>query len=128
MSTAVPPMPAEPWCIRMRACGNASRLPGVPAVSRNCPALAAMPTAMVVTSFGIARITSMIASMAGTEPPGELIQNRMSRRASSAARVSSCAMRRLPPAWSSWSPSTMMRSWKRRFVSSWSIGWNGGVS
>jgi hypothetical protein len=98
MSTAVPPMPAEPWCMRMRACGSANRLPGVPAVSRNCPALAAMPTAIVETSLGIARITSMMASIAGTEPPGELIQNRMSRRGSSAARVTSWAIRRLPPA------------------------------
>ena len=92
-------MPADPWCMSTRACGSASRLPGVPAVSRNWPALAAQPIAIVATSFGMARITSMIASMAGTEPPGELMKKRMSRRGSSAARVSSCAMMRLPPAW-----------------------------
>src|SRR5215207_2433749 len=128
MSTAVPPMPAEPWCIRMRACGSANRLPFVPAESRNWPALAAMPTAIVETSFGIDRMTSAMASIAETEPPGELIQKRISRRGSSAARVTSCAQSRLPPCWSSSSPSTMMRSWWSRRVSSTSIGWIGGVS
>jgi len=34
----------------------------------------------------MARIMSMIASMASTDPPGELIQRRMSRRGSSAAK------------------------------------------
>ena len=42
-STAEPPIPAEPWCIRIRACGRARRLPFVPAESRNCPALHARP-------------------------------------------------------------------------------------
>src|SRR5437667_211633 len=37
MSTALPPIPAEPRCIRIRACGSAYRLPLVPAESRICP-------------------------------------------------------------------------------------------
>ena len=96
MSMAVPPMPAEPWCSRIRACGSAKRLPGVPADSRNCPALAAIPMASVLTSLGISRITSWIASIAGTEPPGELIQRRMSARGSSAESSSSWCISRLP--------------------------------
>ena len=51
MSVAEPPRPAEGWCIRMRVFGSAKRLPGVPAVSRNWPIEAAMPMAMVTTSF-----------------------------------------------------------------------------
>src|SRR5699024_7591876 len=43
MSVAVPPMPPSGWCMRMRACGVAKRLPGVPEDSRNCPIEAAMP-------------------------------------------------------------------------------------
>ena len=70
-------MPAEPWCIRMRACGSAKRLPGVPAESRNCPALQASPSASVETSHGTSRITSRMASIEGTEPPGEWIHNAM---------------------------------------------------
>ena len=58
MSTAVPPMPAEPWCISTRECGRAYRLPGVPAESRNWPMLAASPIASVLTSLGISRIVS----------------------------------------------------------------------
>ena len=58
MSAAVPPIPAEPWCIRTCACGRANRLPGVPAQSRNCPMLAASPMASVLTSLGISRIVS----------------------------------------------------------------------
>ena len=58
MSIAVPPMPAEPWCIRIRLCGSANRLPGVPAESRNWPMLAASPIASVATSFGISRMVS----------------------------------------------------------------------
>ena len=73
MSTAVPPMPAEPWCISTRACGSAYRLPGVPAESRNWPMLAARPIASVLTSLGMSRIVSMIARPALTEPPGELM-------------------------------------------------------
>ncbi len=77
-STAEPPIPADPWCIRMRACGSANRLPCVPAESRNWPALQAMPNASVATSHGMSRMTSRIASIDGTEPPGELIQSAMS--------------------------------------------------
>src|SRR4051794_2947703 len=43
MSDAVPPTPAEGWCIMIRACGRAYRLPLVPAVSRNWPIEAARP-------------------------------------------------------------------------------------
>ena len=85
-STAEPPIPADPWCIRMRACGSANRLPCVPAESRNWPALQAMPNARVATSHGMSRMTSRIASIDGTEPPGELIQSAMSAAGSSSAR------------------------------------------
>src|SRR5215218_4891516 len=71
ISTADPPIPAEPWCIRTRACRRAYRLPGVPADSRNCPALHASPIASVDTSHGTSRITSRIASIDGTDPPSE---------------------------------------------------------
>src|SRR4051795_5758366 len=43
MSDAVPPTPADGWCIMIRACGRAYRLPLVPAVSRNWPIEAARP-------------------------------------------------------------------------------------
>ena len=65
-------MPAEPWCIRIRACGSARRLPGVPAESRNWPALHASPSASVATSFGISRITSRIASIDGHRAAGRV--------------------------------------------------------
>src|SRR5689334_12894005 len=45
MSDAVPPIPPDGWCIRICACGRANRLPGAPAVSRNCPIDAAIPIA-----------------------------------------------------------------------------------
>lgn len=51
MSVAEPPRPAEGWCIRMLAFGSEKRLPLAPAVSRNWPIDAAMPIAMVTTSF-----------------------------------------------------------------------------
>ncbi len=50
MSDAVPATPADGWCIRIRACGSAYRLPGVPAESRNWPIDAASPRAKVATS------------------------------------------------------------------------------
>jgi hypothetical protein len=96
MSIAVPPIPADPWCSRIRACGRACRLPGAPADSRNCPALAAIPIASVATSLGISRITSRMASIADTDPPGELIQRLMSVRLSSADSSSSWCISRLP--------------------------------
>ena len=71
----------------MRACGSANRLPCVPAESRNWPALQAMPSARVATSHGMSRMTSRMASIDGTEPPGELIQSAMSAAGSSAASV-----------------------------------------
>ncbi|MEY9812088.1 hypothetical protein RKD21_002345 [Streptomyces albogriseolus] len=37
MSDAEPARPAEGWWIRISAFGSAKRLPGVPALSRNCP-------------------------------------------------------------------------------------------
>ena len=92
-STAEPPMPAEPWCIRMRACGRAKRLPGVPAESKNCPALQAKPRARVETSHGTSRITSRIASIDGTEPPGECIHSAMSWSTLVARRASGAASR-----------------------------------
>ena len=51
MSDAVPPMPPDGWCIMIRACGRAYRLPGAPAQSRNCPIEAARPMATVATSL-----------------------------------------------------------------------------
>ncbi len=114
MSIAVPPMPADPWCSRIRACGSACRLPGVPADSRNWPALAAIPIASVATSLGISRITSRMASIADTEPPGELIQRLMSVRLSWAESSRSWCISRLPLPSSRASPSTTMR---------WCISW-----
>ena len=58
MSEAVPPTPADGWCIRTRACGRADRLPGAPAVSRNWPIDAARPIAVVATSGSISIIVS----------------------------------------------------------------------
>ncbi len=73
MSASVPPTPADGWCIMIRACGSAERLPGVPADSRNCPIDAAMPIAVVATSHGIRFIVSKMAMPSVTEPPGELM-------------------------------------------------------
>ena len=42
----------------IRACGNANRLPGVPAVSRNWPIEPAIPMAMVATSLAMNRMVS----------------------------------------------------------------------
>ena len=42
----------------------------VPAESRNCPALQASPSARVETSHGTSRMTSRMASIEGTDPPG----------------------------------------------------------
>jgi hypothetical protein len=80
----------------MRACGSANRLPRVPAERRNWPALQAMPNARVDTSHGMSRMTSRIASIDGTEPPGELIQSAMSAAGSSSARVRNWAASRVP--------------------------------
>src|SRR6185437_17163361 len=55
---AVPPKPAEPWCISTWACGRLNRLPLVPAQSRNWPMLPARPMASVLTSLGISCIAS----------------------------------------------------------------------
>ncbi len=112
MSTALPPIPDEPWCIRIRLCRSANRLPGVPADSRNCPALAAIPSASVETSLGISRIVSMIASIAGTDPPGELIHSVMSARWSSADSRNSWPISRVPLVSSRASSRTTMR-WRR---------------
>ena len=57
-SVAVPPREADGWCIMIRACGRAYRLPGAPAVSRNWPIDAANPTAHVATSDGTSCIVS----------------------------------------------------------------------
>ena len=109
ISTADPPIPADPWCISTRACRSAYRLPGVPADSRNCPALQASPIASVDTSHGTSRITSRIASIDGTEPPSEWIHNAMSRSGSSAARVRICVASKVPLSSSSVPSSTTIR-------------------
>ena len=71
--------------------------------------LPARPIASVLTSFGISRIVSYMASPALTEPPGELMYRLMSLRGSSADSSSNCAQIRLAT-WSSTSaPSTTMR-------------------
>src|SRR5690348_17242841 len=109
MSTALPPIPAEPRCIRMRACGSANRLPGAPAESRNCPALQARPRARVETSHGTSRMMSRMASMDGTEPPGELIHSATSVAESSAASASNCVISKVPLSSSSTPSSTSTR-------------------
>ena len=58
MSDAEPPMPPDGWCIMMRACGRAYRLPLVPAASRNWPIEAARPMPTVATSLGMNCIVS----------------------------------------------------------------------
>ena len=54
-----------------------------------------MPVLTVTTSHGIAPMQSRMASMPGTEPPGELISNRMSALGFSAASRNSPAHSRL---------------------------------
>ena len=58
MSAAVPPMPPDGWCIMIRACGSAYRLPLVPAQSSSWPIDAAMPIATVATSLSMNCIVS----------------------------------------------------------------------
>ncbi len=73
MSEAVPPRPPDGWCIMIRLCGSANRLPFVPALRRNWPIEAARPIATVATSFDIHCMVSKIAMPESTEPPGELM-------------------------------------------------------
>jgi hypothetical protein len=119
-STADPLIPAEPWCIRTRAWGRAKRLPGVPGDSRNCPALHASPKASVATSQGTSRITSRMASIEGTDPPGEWIHNAMSFLGFSLARASSCVASTMPLSSSSTPSRTSTRWLKNRSRSRWS--------
>jgi len=42
----------------IRVCGSENRLPGVPAVSRNCPIEAAIPNEWVATSQSMKRMVS----------------------------------------------------------------------
>ena len=61
-------------------------------------------------------MTSRMASMDGTDPPGELIHNAMSALGSSAARVSSCVASSVPLSSSSTPSSTRTRrssNWSR---------------
>jgi hypothetical protein len=51
-------MPPEGWCIMIRACGRAYRFPRAPAQSRSWPMDAAMPMAIVATSFSTNCIVS----------------------------------------------------------------------
>ncbi len=51
MSLAVPPIPPGGWCIMIRACGSAYRLPGAPQASSTCPIEATRPIAYVATSL-----------------------------------------------------------------------------
>src|SRR5690606_15266204 len=111
MSAAVPAIPAEPWCIRTRAWGMARRFPGVPAESRNWPALHARPSARVDTSQGTSRIVSRIASIEGTEPPGEWIHSAMSAEACSVARAIIWVASRVPLS-SSRAPSSTSTRWR----------------
>src|SRR5690554_2657245 len=96
MSIALPPIPAEPWCMSTRELGRALRLPFVPAESKNCPALYAMPKTSVETSLGIVRITSRMANMAGTDPPGEWIHREMPADGSSVASAISWVASSVP--------------------------------
>ncbi len=50
MSDACPCIPAEGWCIMIRAWGSANRLPREPAHNRNCPIEAPRPMQIVPTS------------------------------------------------------------------------------
>ena len=95
--------------MRMRACGSANRLPLVPAESRNCPALQASPRARVETSHGTSRMMSRMASMDGTDPPGELIHRATSAAGSSAASASSCVASSVPLSSSSTPSRTRIR-------------------
>jgi 3-polyprenyl-4-hydroxybenzoate decarboxylase len=52
----------------------------------------------------MSRIMSRIASMVGTDPPGELIQRLMSRWGSPAESSINCVHSLLPPSWSSSGP------------------------
>ena len=58
MSIAVPPMPADGWCIMIRLCARLIRLPWVPEASSTWPMLAANPMATVTTSLGISFMVS----------------------------------------------------------------------
>jgi hypothetical protein len=62
----------------------------------NCPAEAAHPNATVATSFGTSAMVSAIASIIGTDPPGELIHRWMSSCGSSSLRRVRRAMMSIP--------------------------------
>jgi hypothetical protein len=76
----------------MRVLGSALLFPFVPAASKNAPAEAAMPRAVVATSALTNCIVSYIASIAELLPPGEFMYRWMSCSGSSASRCKSCAM------------------------------------
>jgi hypothetical protein len=64
----------------------------VPDASRNAPAEAAIPSAVVATSALTKRMVSWIASIAEMLPPGEFMYTFMSCSGSSESRCKSCAM------------------------------------
>lgn len=93
-STALPPIPADPWCTMIRLCGSARRVPGAPEDSRSGPVLHAIPNASVLTSLRIIRKRSRSASIAGDEAPGEWIQSAMSFRGEPSRAVPTASSRR----------------------------------
>ena len=70
-----------------------------------------MPSATVAVSHGMIRMTSRIASIDGTDPPGEWIHSVMSFAGSSVARAISCVASSVPLSSSSVPSSTSTRCW-----------------
>ena len=111
------PRPSTRRCPRSPGASGSARAaargacPSSPRTAGTDPALHASPSARVATSFGISRITSRIASIDGTDPPGEWIQREMSEASSSAASASSCVAIRVPLSSSSGPSSTSTRWW-----------------
>lgn len=62
-----------------------------------CPVSSAIPNTTVETSLEISLMTSLIASIAGTEPSVEWIHNEMSLVESSVAREISCVASGVTP-------------------------------
>ncbi len=82
----------EAWCSIILVLGSAALLPLAPAVSKNAPAEAAIPRAVVATSALTNCMVSYIASIAVALPPGELMYMWMSCSGSSASKCNSCAI------------------------------------
>ena len=128
MSTAVPPMPADPWCMRIRECAQGVPLAVGAGRQQELACAARQPEGEGGDVVGD-RAASRRGSRAspGTDPPGELIQRLMSARGSSAESRKSWEQRRVPP-WSSSSPSrTMIRCSRSRLGEVVGRGGRGGL-